>query len=67
MDGDEEGFWTFSAQVMILILSAFLTCVIWNAVRQMRLFNTAAPARTIGHGTQSEPTSVDSIVTPTSV
>ena len=27
MDGDEEEFWTFSAQTMIAILAAFLTCV----------------------------------------
>ena len=46
MDGDEEEFWTFSAQVMIATMVAFLTCVMWNAVREMRLFNTEATART---------------------
>ena len=50
MDGDEEEFWTFSAQTMIAALVAFLTCVMWNALRQMRLFNTAAPARTVERG-----------------
>ena len=63
MDGDEEEFWKFSAQVMIAILVAFLTCVMLNALRQMRLFNTAALTRTVARGTQSEfnpviPTSV---------
>ena len=42
MDGDEEEFWKFSAQVMIAILVAFLTCVMWNALRQVRLVNTVA-------------------------
>ena len=54
MDGDEEEFWTFSAQTMIATLVAFLTCVMWNALRQVKLFNTAAPARTVERGTQSE-------------
>ena len=67
LDGDKEEFWTFSVQVMIAMLVAFLTCVTWNALRQMRLFNTAAPARTFERGTQSELNPVDSIVIPTSV
>ena len=67
MDGDEEEFWTFSAQTMIAILVAFLTCVMWNALRQVRLFNTAPPARTVERGTQSELNPVDSILIPTSV
>ena len=67
MDGGEEEFWTFSTQVMIAILVAFLTCVMWNALRQIRLFHTAAPARTVERGTQSELNPVDSIVIPTSV
>ena len=39
---------------MIAILLAFLTYVMWNALSQMTLFNTAAPVRTVGRGTQSE-------------
>ena len=66
MDGDEEEFWKFSAQVMIAILVAFLTCVMWNALRQVR-FKTADPARTVERGTQSELNPVDSIEIPTSV
>ena len=54
MDGDKEDFWTFSAQTMIATLMAFLTCVMWNALRQVKLFNKAAPARTIERGIQSE-------------
>ena len=67
MDGDEGEFWTFSAHIMIAILVAFVTCVMWNAVRQVRLFTTAAPARTVERGTQSELNPVDAIVIPTSV
>ena len=67
IDGDNEEFWTFSAQTMIAILVAFLTCVMWNALRHVRLFKTAAPARTVERGTQSEVNPVDSIVIPTSV
>ena len=51
---------------MIAILAAFLTCVMWNALRQMR-FNTAAPTRTVERGTQSELNLFDSIVIPTNV
>ena len=29
-------------------------CVMWNAERQMRLSNTAAPARTVERGTQRQ-------------
>ena len=67
MDGDEEEFWTFSAQTMNAILVAFVTCVMWNALSQVRFFNTAALARTVERGTQSELNLVDSIVIPTSV
>ena len=66
MDGDEEEFWKFSAQVMIAIRVAFLAYVMWNALRQMG-FNTADPARTVERGAQSELNPVDSIVIPTSV
>ena len=57
----------FSAQVMIATLVAFVTCVIWNALRQVRLFNTTVPVRTVERGTQSELNPVDSLVTPTNV
>ena len=67
MDVDEEEFWTFAPQVMIAMMVAFLTCVMWNAGRQMRLFNTAAPARTVERGTQSDLNPVDSIVIQTNV
>ena len=52
---------------MIAMLVAFLTNVMWNALRQMRLFNTVAPAKTIERGIQSEHNPVDSIVILTSV
>ena len=67
MDVDEEEFWTFSAQVMIAILFAIAMCVMWNALRQVRLFITAVPVRTLELGSQSELNLVDSIVIPTSV
>ena len=67
MDGDEEEFWTFSAQVMISMLVAFVTCVVWNALRQVSLFNTAVSVRTVERGTESELNPVYSIVIPTSV
>ena len=65
MDGDEGEFWTVSAQTVIAILVAFVTCLMWNALRQVRLFSTAAG--TVERGTQSEFNTVDSIVNPTSV
>ena len=52
---------------MIAMLAASVTCVLWNASRQVRLFNTAVPARTVERGTQSEHNPVDSIVIPTSI
>ena len=67
VDGDEGEFWTFVAQFMIAMLVAFVTCVMCNALRQVRLFNTAAPVRTVERGTQSELNPVDTIVIPTSV
>ena len=54
VDGDEGELWTFSAQVMVAILVASVTCVIRNALRQVRLFNTAVPVRTVERGTQSD-------------
>ena len=56
MDRDEEEFGTFSAQTMIAILVAFLTCVMWNASRH-----------DVERGNQSDINPVDSIVIPTSV
>ena len=53
VDGDEEEFWTFSAQITIAIL------VMRNALLQVRLFNTAVPLRTVERGTQSELNPVD--------
>ena len=41
VDGDEGEFWTCSAQVMIAILVASVTCVMCSALRQAGLFNTA--------------------------
>ena len=60
VDGDEEEFWTFSAQSIIALLVAFVTCVMWNAL-------PAVPVRTVERGTQSELNPVDSIVFPMSV
>ena len=67
VDGDEGEFWTFSAQIVMAMLVAFVRCVIWNALRQVRLFNTAAPARTVERGTQIELNPVELIVIQTSV
>ena len=66
MDGDEEEFWRLSAQAVVATSVAFLTCVMWNALRQIR-FSTTAPARRVERGTQSELNLVDQIVIPTSV
>ena len=52
--------------VTIVILVAFVTCVMWNAFHQVRLVNTADPARTVERATQSLLNPVDSIVIPTS-
>ena len=46
-----EGSGRFSAQVMVAILVASVTCVIFKALRQVRLFNTAVPVRTLERGT----------------
>ena len=50
---------------MIAILAAFLTCDVWNALRQMSC-NTVDPAKTVERGTQNDLNPVDSIVIPTS-
>ena len=42
MDCDEEDFWKFSAQVTIAILVAFLTFVVWNALRQNEVPNSSS-------------------------
>ena len=50
-----------------LFVTVFILAgMVWSALRQMR-FNTAAPARTVERGTQSEHNPVDSTVIPTSV
>ena len=67
VDGDDEEFWTFQGQAMFAILVAFLTCVVWNGLRQVRLFNTAVRVRTFERATQSELNIFDSLVIPTSV
>ena len=66
MSGDEEEFMKLSAQVMMAILVAFLTRVIWNTLRQNR-FSTTAPARRVERGTRSKLNPIDEIVIPTSV
>ena len=65
--GDEGDLWTFSAQATIATLVASLTRVLWSALRQARLCNTAVLVRTVERGTQSEHNPVDPIVIPTSV
>ena len=39
MDGDEEEFWKFFSTGNDCDMVAFLTCVMWNALRQIRFKN----------------------------
>ena len=59
MNGDEEEFWMFSAQTMIVILVAFVTWAMMDTRRQLRQIDTTAPTKTVERGTQSELNPVD--------
>ena len=80
MSGNEETLGKFSAQVMIVILVEFLTCVMWNALRQMRLtwvlmdaprqkrqLEATALGKTVERGTQTEFNPVNQITVPANV
>ena len=67
MDGYEEEFWKFSAQVMIAMLVALVTWVLMDALRQKRHINTAALGKIVECGTQSELNPFDQITIPTNV
>ena len=60
--GDEGDFWTFSAQATIATLVASWTCVIWSALRQARLLNTALLVRTVERDIQTEHNPVACVV-----
>ena len=54
MSGNEEALGKFSAQMMIVMLVAFVTWVIMDALLQKRQIEATALAKTVERGTQTE-------------
>ena len=67
MSGNEEALGKFSAQMMIVILVAFVTWVMMDALRQKRHIEATALAKTVEQGTQTEFSPVNQIRIPTNV
>ena len=67
MRGNEETLVKFSAQVMIVILIALVSCVLMDALRQKRQINGTALGKTVDHGTQTDFNPVNQITIPTNV
>ena len=67
MNGSEETLEKFSAQVIIVILIAFVTWVLMDALRQKRQLDVTALGKTVEGGTQTEFNPVNQITVPTNV
>ena len=67
MNGKEETLGKFSAQVMIVILTALVTWVLMDALRQKRQHEATVLGKTIERGTQTEFNPVNQITLPTTV
>ena len=67
MSGNEEALEKFSAQVMIVILTASVTWVMMDAPRQKRQIDATALGKTVERGTQTEFNLVNQITVPTNV
>ena len=65
MSGNEETLGKFSAQVMIVILTALVTWVLMDAPRKKRQINATALGMTVDRGTQTEFNPVRQITIPT--
>ena len=65
MSGDKEEFLTFSVQIVIALLLAFVTWVSTETLRQK--IKRTAPRRTVERGTQTELNPVEEIMIPTNM
>ena len=67
INGNEETLGKFSAQVMIVILIAFVTWVLMDALRQKRQLEATALGKTVERGRQTEFNPVNQITVPANV